>query len=51
MRGAPRVELPAVSERLGHGNPVFTIDTYEHVLPGMQAEAARVFEKLIADSR
>jgi hypothetical protein len=37
-----------VSERLGHGNPAFTIDTYQHVLPGMQAEAAGVFEKLIA---
>jgi len=36
-----------VSERLGHGNPVFTIDTYQHVLPGIQAEAARMFEKLI----
>ena len=36
-----------VSERLGHGNPAFTIDTYQHVLPGMQAEAARVFEQLI----
>jgi hypothetical protein len=26
---------------------VFTIDTYQHVLPGMQAEAARVFEQLV----
>jgi hypothetical protein len=40
-----------VSERLGHGNPAFTIDTYQHVLPGMQAEAACVFEKLIASAR
>lgn len=45
------VPVKVVSERLGHGNPAFTIDTYQHVLPGMQAEAARVFEKLIADSR
>jgi hypothetical protein len=29
---------------------VFTIDTYQHVLPGMQAEAARTFEQLIAPS-
>ncbi len=42
------VPVKVVSERLGHGNPAFTIDTYQHVLPGMQAEAARVFEKLIA---
>jgi integrase len=45
------VPVKVVSERLGHGNPGFTIDTYQHVLPGMQAEAARVFEKLIAGSR
>lgn len=38
------VPVKVVSERLGHGNPTFTIDTYQHVLPGMQAEAARIFE-------
>jgi hypothetical protein len=41
------IPVKMVSERLGHGNPVFTIDTYQHVLPGMQAEAARIFESLI----
>jgi integrase len=45
------VPVKVVSERLGHGNPAFTIDTYQHVLPGMQAEAARIFEKLIAAGR
>ncbi len=45
------VPVKVVSERLGHSNPAFTIDTYQHVLPGMQAEAARVFENLIADAR
>lgn len=45
------VPVKVVSERLGHGNPAFTIDTYQHVLPGMQAEAARIFESLIANSR
>jgi hypothetical protein len=40
-----------VSERLGDGNPTITVDTYQHVLPGMQSEAARIFEKLIASSR
>jgi len=34
--------------RLGHATPVFTIDTYQHVMPGMQADAARVFERLVA---
>jgi integrase len=43
------VPVKVVSERLGHGNPAFTIDTYQHVLPGMQAEAAHTFEKLIKE--
>jgi integrase len=42
------VPVKVVSKRLGHGNPAFTIDTYQHVPSGMQAEAARVFEQLIA---
>ena len=45
------VPLKVVSERLGHSSPAFTMATYQHVLPGMQAEAARIFERLIADSR
>jgi len=43
------VPVKVVSERLGHANPAFTIDTYQHVLPGMQAEAARTFEQLIKE--
>jgi integrase len=42
------VPVKVVSERLGQATPAFTIDTYQHVLPGMQADAARVFEQLIA---
>jgi integrase len=45
---AAGVPVKVVSERLGHATPVFTIDTYQHVLPGMQADAARVFERLVA---
>ena len=41
--------VKVVSERLGHATPAFTIDTYQHVLPGMQADAARrVFEQIVA---
>ena len=40
------VPVKVVSERLGHATPAFTIDTYQHVLPGMQANAARTFEQL-----
>lgn len=42
------VPVKVVSERLGHANPSYTIGTYQHVLPGMQAQAARVFEGLVA---
>jgi hypothetical protein len=34
------VPVKVVSERLGHATPTFTIDTDQHVLPGMQADAA-----------
>jgi len=44
---AAGVPVKVVSERLGHAHPVFTIDTYQHVMPGMQADAARVFEQLV----
>jgi integrase len=37
-----------VSERLGHANAAFTMNTYVHVLPGMQDDAA---EKIAALSR
>lgn len=44
---AAGVPVKVVSERLGHATPTFTIETYQHVLPGMQADAAHVFEHLI----
>ena len=44
---AAGVPVKVVSERVGHATPTFTIETYQHVLPGMQADAARVFEQLI----
>jgi len=34
-----------VSERLGHASVVITLDTYSHVLPGIQEEAALRFEE------
>ncbi|MDR6124066.1 integrase [Bacillus sp. SLBN-46] len=36
-----------VSERLGHSTIGITMDTYTHVLPNMQKEAALQFDKLI----
>ncbi len=35
-----------MSERLGHANIAFTMQTYQHVLPGMQADAATTTERL-----
>ena len=43
-----RVPIKVVSERLGHSTPGFTMATYQHVLPGMQAEAAMTFAELLA---
>jgi integrase len=40
------VPVKVVSERLGHANATFTIETYQHVLPGMQTDAARTIETL-----
>jgi integrase len=37
-----------VSERLGHASVAFTLDTYGHVLPGQQADAAQAVARLIA---
>jgi hypothetical protein len=34
------VHPKAVQERLGHANVGITLDTYSHVMPGMQEEAA-----------
>jgi len=41
------IPIKVVSERLGHSTPGFTMATYQHVLPGMQAEAARAFAALL----
>ena len=34
------VHVKIVSERLGHSTIALTLDTYSHVLPGMQEDAA-----------
>lgn len=42
------VPIKVVSERLGHATPSFTLDGYGRVLPGMQAEAAAIFSRLMS---
>jgi integrase len=39
--------VKVVSERLGHSNPAFTMNVYQHVIPGMQAEAAATFARVV----
>jgi integrase len=48
---ADGVHSTVVSERLGHHWFTFTVETYQHVLPGMGEEAARVFEALLTPAR
>lgn len=45
------VNVKVVSERLGHANVAFTMNVYQHVLPGMQAAAADAFSLLLRDQR
>jgi integrase len=45
------VPVKVVSERLGHANAAFTMSVYQHVLPGMQAEAAAVFANLLSPDK
>ncbi len=44
------VPVKVVSERLGHSTAAFTMTVYQHVLPGMQAEAAATFAEIISTS-
>ena len=41
------VPVKVVSERLGHSSPAFTMTVYQHVLPGMQADAAAAFSAVV----
>ena len=44
---AAGVHPKVVSERLGHASVTITLDTYSHVLPSLQAEAANKIASLI----
>ena len=39
-----------VSERLGHAGIGITLDTYSHVLPGLQEAAAERFDRMLETS-
>jgi integrase len=44
---AAGVPAKVVSERLGHANIAITMDTYSHVLPGLDEQAAGQVARLI----
>lgn len=44
------VHPKVVSERLGHSSIAFTMTVYQHVMPGMQAEAAATFGNAVFGS-
>ena len=44
---ANRVPVKVVAERLGHASVAITMQTYAHVLPGMQEEAALTMEAIL----
>jgi hypothetical protein len=44
------VHPKVVSERLGHASIGITLDVYSHVLPTLQAEAARAIDELFGAS-
>jgi len=43
------VHPKVVSERLGHANIGITLDTYSHVLPGLQEAAAERFDRIFEE--
>ena len=44
------VHPKVVSERLGHANVLITLDTYSHVLPGLQEAAVERFDQMLDHS-
>ncbi|MCM3789120.1 site-specific integrase [Domibacillus indicus] len=47
---ANKVNPKIIQERLGHKNVTVTLNTYSHVLPSMQLEAAGTFDELFKSS-
>ena len=52
------MDRPAVSmlrelevQRLGLASVTITLDTYSHVIPGLQEDAAEKFSQIVADGR
>ena len=41
------IPVKVIAERLGHEDPAFTMKQYAHVIPGMQADAARLIANTV----
>lgn len=41
------ISVKVIQEMLGHSNVALTLNTYSHVLPGMQQQAATTFDRLL----
>ena len=44
------IHLIIVQERLGHSTIAITLDTYSHVVPGLQEAAAKRFDEILVGS-
>jgi len=44
------LHIKIVSERPGHATVAFTLDTYSHVIRGLQEVAARAFDDILLSS-
>ena len=51
IRLQQNVHPKVVSERLGHSSVAFTMTVYQHVMPGLQAQAASTFEAAVFGDR
>ena len=48
LRGAkPKV----ISEALGHASVAFTMDTYSHIIEGMQSEAMALLDEVLPEAK
>lgn len=45
-----KIPAKVVQEMLGHSTISMTLDTYSHVLPDMQSEAAESLDNLLSDT-
>jgi len=45
------VPAKIISEALGHASVAFTMDTYSHIMQGMQSDAMALLDEVLPDGR